>query len=207
MQRLRDFDVIFCRNPLTYFYELSSRRAAENLYGRLHVRGVRSRGRSESGDADRDDQHRGWRCRHDSRRRQAVAAGRQAAAGGRADCRGHDRADGQYRESSEAAGQLETSMQAMAAGAEKSSSACQQSLSVVEAINQRIAVQKTESRRMQNLAEELRSLVDETTTGIDGLSHHSGIAASAAERRAHGRIVTRCFAVLRANSGAWQKQG
>jgi chemotaxis protein methyltransferase CheR len=48
MQRLRDYDVIFCRNLLIYFDELSSRRAAENLYGALRPGGYLFLGHSES---------------------------------------------------------------------------------------------------------------------------------------------------------------
>ncbi|MGO9898208.1 MAG: CheR family methyltransferase [Solirubrobacteraceae bacterium] len=48
MQRLRNFDVIFCRNLLIYFDELSSRRAAENLYGALRPGGYLFLGHSES---------------------------------------------------------------------------------------------------------------------------------------------------------------
>jgi chemotaxis protein methyltransferase CheR len=48
MQRLRDFDVIFCRNLLIYFDEHSSRRAAENLYGALRPGGYLFLGHSES---------------------------------------------------------------------------------------------------------------------------------------------------------------
>lgn len=43
-----DFDVIFCRNVLIYFDELSSRRAAENLYGALRPGGYLFLGHSES---------------------------------------------------------------------------------------------------------------------------------------------------------------
>ena len=48
MQRLRDFDVVFCRNLLIYFDELSCRRAAENLYGALRPGGYLFLGHSES---------------------------------------------------------------------------------------------------------------------------------------------------------------
>ncbi len=48
MQRLRDFDVIFCRNLLIYFDEHSSRRAAENLYDALCPGGYLFLGHSES---------------------------------------------------------------------------------------------------------------------------------------------------------------
>ena len=48
MQRLRNFDVIFCRNLLIYFDEHSSRRAAENLYGALRPGGYLFLGHSES---------------------------------------------------------------------------------------------------------------------------------------------------------------
>jgi chemotaxis protein methyltransferase CheR len=48
MQRLRDYDVIFCRNLLIYFDELSSRRAAENLYGALRPGGYLFLGHTES---------------------------------------------------------------------------------------------------------------------------------------------------------------
>jgi chemotaxis protein methyltransferase CheR len=48
MQRLRDYDVIFCRNLLIYFDELSSRRATENLYGALRPGGYLFLGQSES---------------------------------------------------------------------------------------------------------------------------------------------------------------
>ena len=46
--QFRDFDVIFCRNVLIYFDELSSRRAAENLYGALRPGGYLFLGHSES---------------------------------------------------------------------------------------------------------------------------------------------------------------
>jgi chemotaxis protein methyltransferase CheR len=48
MRALVDFDVIFCRNMLIYFDELSSRRAAENLYGALRPGGYLFLGHSES---------------------------------------------------------------------------------------------------------------------------------------------------------------
>ena len=48
MRAFRDFDVIFCRNVLIYFDELSSRRAAENLYGALQPGGLLFLGHSES---------------------------------------------------------------------------------------------------------------------------------------------------------------
>ncbi|MFF5081075.1 CheR family methyltransferase [Actinoplanes sp. NPDC000266] len=48
MRAFRDFDVIFCRNVLIYFDELSSRRAAENLYGAMRPGGYLFLGHSES---------------------------------------------------------------------------------------------------------------------------------------------------------------
>ncbi|MCM4076056.1 CheR family methyltransferase [Paractinoplanes hotanensis] len=48
MRAFREFDVIFCRNVLIYFDELSSRRAAENLYGALRPGGYLFLGHSES---------------------------------------------------------------------------------------------------------------------------------------------------------------
>jgi chemotaxis protein methyltransferase CheR len=48
MREFRDFDVIFCRNVLIYFDELSSRRAAENLYGAMRPGGYLFLGHSES---------------------------------------------------------------------------------------------------------------------------------------------------------------
>jgi len=48
MRPFRDFDVIFCRNVLIYFDELSSRRAAENLYGAMRPGGYLFLGHSES---------------------------------------------------------------------------------------------------------------------------------------------------------------
>jgi chemotaxis protein methyltransferase CheR len=48
MRAFRDFDVIFCRNVLIYFDEVSSRRAAENLYGALRPGGYLFLGHSES---------------------------------------------------------------------------------------------------------------------------------------------------------------
>jgi chemotaxis protein methyltransferase CheR len=48
MRVFTDFDVIFCRNVLIYFDELSSRRAAENLYGALRPGGYLFLGHSES---------------------------------------------------------------------------------------------------------------------------------------------------------------
>ena len=48
MRPFRDFDVIFCRNVLIYFDEISSRRAAENLYGALRPGGYLFLGHSES---------------------------------------------------------------------------------------------------------------------------------------------------------------
>jgi chemotaxis protein methyltransferase CheR len=42
------FDVIFCRNLLIYFDQLSSRTAAENIYGMLRPRGFLFLGHSES---------------------------------------------------------------------------------------------------------------------------------------------------------------
>ena len=48
MRPFRDFDVIFCRNVLIYFDELSSRRAAENLYGAMRPGAFLFLGHSES---------------------------------------------------------------------------------------------------------------------------------------------------------------
>ncbi|MFC4060345.1 CheR family methyltransferase [Planomonospora corallina] len=48
MRVFEKFDVIFCRNMLIYFDELSSRRAAENLYGALRPGGYLFLGHSES---------------------------------------------------------------------------------------------------------------------------------------------------------------
>ena len=48
MRAFYDFDVIFCRNVLIYFDEVSSRRAAENLYGALRPGGYLFLGHSES---------------------------------------------------------------------------------------------------------------------------------------------------------------
>ncbi|MBB2899546.1 chemotaxis protein methyltransferase CheR [Kineococcus radiotolerans] len=48
MRTFRAFDVVFCRNVLIYFDELSSRRAAENLFGALRPGGFLFLGHSES---------------------------------------------------------------------------------------------------------------------------------------------------------------
>jgi methyl-accepting chemotaxis protein len=80
-------------------------------------------------------------------------------------------------ESADAARQLEGSMQEMAAGAEESSSACQESLSVVETINDRIAAQKAESRKVQSVVRNLQALVVETSAGIAGLIENVGRAS------------------------------
>jgi chemotaxis protein methyltransferase CheR len=48
MRSFRDFDVVFCRNVLIYFDELSSRRAAENLYAAMRPGGYLFLGHSES---------------------------------------------------------------------------------------------------------------------------------------------------------------
>ncbi|NHC46764.1 CheR family methyltransferase [Motilibacter aurantiacus] len=48
MRAYRDFDVVFCRNLLIYFDEISSRRAAENLFGALRPGGHLFLGHSES---------------------------------------------------------------------------------------------------------------------------------------------------------------
>ncbi|GAA0709158.1 protein-glutamate O-methyltransferase CheR [Dactylosporangium roseum] len=48
MRVFTDFDVIFCRNVLIYFDELSSRRAAENLFGALRPGGYLFLGHAES---------------------------------------------------------------------------------------------------------------------------------------------------------------
>jgi chemotaxis protein methyltransferase CheR len=48
MTAYADFDVIFCRNVLIYFDQLSCRRAAENLYGALRPGGYLFLGHSES---------------------------------------------------------------------------------------------------------------------------------------------------------------
>jgi chemotaxis protein methyltransferase CheR len=48
MRAFRNFDVVFCRNVLIYFDELSSRRAAENLYGTMRPGGYLFLGHSES---------------------------------------------------------------------------------------------------------------------------------------------------------------
>ena len=48
MRAFQDFDVIFCRNVLIYFDEISCRRAAENLYGALRPGGFLFLGHSES---------------------------------------------------------------------------------------------------------------------------------------------------------------
>lgn len=48
MRRYRNYDVIFCRNLLIYFDELSARRAAENLFGMLRPGGLLFLGHAES---------------------------------------------------------------------------------------------------------------------------------------------------------------
>lgn len=48
MRAYRGYDVIFCRNLLIYFDELSCRRAAENLFGMLRPGGFLFLGHSES---------------------------------------------------------------------------------------------------------------------------------------------------------------
>ncbi|WP_432574012.1 CheR family methyltransferase [Kineococcus sp. SYSU DK005] len=48
MRAFRAFDVVFCRNVLIYFDEISSRRAAENLFGALRPGGFLFLGHSES---------------------------------------------------------------------------------------------------------------------------------------------------------------
>ena len=48
MRAFRQFDVAFCRNLLIYFDQVSSRRAAENLYGALRPGGYLFIGDSES---------------------------------------------------------------------------------------------------------------------------------------------------------------
>ncbi|WP_433618389.1 CheR family methyltransferase [Dactylosporangium sp. CA-139114] len=48
MRKFADFDVVFCRNVLIYFDELSSRRAAENLFGVMRPGGYLFLGHAES---------------------------------------------------------------------------------------------------------------------------------------------------------------
>ena len=48
MRSYRDYDVIFCRNLLIYFDEVSAHRAAENLFGMLRPGGLLFLGHSES---------------------------------------------------------------------------------------------------------------------------------------------------------------
>jgi chemotaxis protein methyltransferase CheR len=48
MARFRHFDVIFCRNMLIYFDELSQRQAVALLYDSLAVKGYVFLGHSES---------------------------------------------------------------------------------------------------------------------------------------------------------------
>jgi len=48
MRAYRDYDVIFCRNLLIYFDEVSCRTAAENLFGALRPGGFVFLGHSES---------------------------------------------------------------------------------------------------------------------------------------------------------------
>ncbi|GAA4657007.1 protein-glutamate O-methyltransferase CheR [Kineococcus glutinatus] len=48
MRSFRAFDVVFCRNVLIYFDELSARRAAENLFGAMRPGGYLFLGHSES---------------------------------------------------------------------------------------------------------------------------------------------------------------
>ena len=48
MRAFRAFDVVFCRNVLIYFDEISSRRAAENIFGALRPGGFLFLGHSES---------------------------------------------------------------------------------------------------------------------------------------------------------------
>lgn len=48
MRPFREFDVVFCRNVLIYFDELSMRRAAENLYGAMRPGAYLFLGHSES---------------------------------------------------------------------------------------------------------------------------------------------------------------
>jgi chemotaxis protein methyltransferase CheR len=48
MRAFADYDVVFCRNVLIYFDDLSSRRAAENLYSAMRPGGFLFLGHSES---------------------------------------------------------------------------------------------------------------------------------------------------------------
>lgn len=48
MRALRAFDIVFCRNLLIYFDQMSCRRAAENLYSALHPGGYLFVGDAES---------------------------------------------------------------------------------------------------------------------------------------------------------------
>ncbi|MFF5227940.1 CheR family methyltransferase [Dactylosporangium sp. NPDC000521] len=48
MRSFTDFDIVFCRNVLIYFDELSSRRAAENLFGAMRPGGFLFLGHAES---------------------------------------------------------------------------------------------------------------------------------------------------------------
>jgi methyl-accepting chemotaxis protein len=83
-------------------------------------------------------------------------------------------------EATEAARQLETSVQEISTGAEEASSGCEESLSAVNAISDRIGVQRNASERIRGLVGELQQIVAETTTGIEGLLENVG---SASERQ------------------------
>jgi chemotaxis protein methyltransferase CheR len=48
MRSYRDYDIVFCRNLLIYFDEVSVRRAAENLFGMMRPGGLLFLGHSES---------------------------------------------------------------------------------------------------------------------------------------------------------------
>jgi chemotaxis protein methyltransferase CheR len=48
MRAYRNFDIVFCRNLLIYFDEISSRRAADNLFGALRPGGYLFLGHAES---------------------------------------------------------------------------------------------------------------------------------------------------------------
>ena len=92
----------------------------------------------------------------------------------------------QTAQSAEAARLLRDSMQQIAAGAEETSSATQQSLAATNQVAGRIRTQQDTSRRVQDLVKKLQTLLTETTVGIESLVSNVG---EASERQASSVVM------------------
>jgi len=120
------------------------------------------------------------RAGDDARRRARTVAKQQQAAERIATATGQ--LSSSVTQSAEAGRQLENAMQDIAAGAEETSSACQESLAVIAQVTERIDLQSTAAGKVDKLTGVLQTLLAETTSGLDALI--SGVELAADQQAA-----------------------